>query len=69
MITNLVCTPLSFDRLISFPEFQAFESLLCQPDAKYRLLFQLFDLDGKGSVTFGKTFSNFVFMISPIIFD
>ena len=43
-----------FGRLISFPEFQAFEALLCKPDAKYRLLFQLFDLDGKGSVTFGK---------------
>jgi len=54
MTLNLLtgCVDQTKDGLISFPEFQAFESLCCQPDAKYRLLFQLFDLDGKGSVTF-----------------
>ncbi|XP_065053553.1 electrogenic aspartate/glutamate antiporter SLC25A13, mitochondrial-like isoform X1 [Rhopilema esculentum] len=48
------CVDQTKDGLISFPEFQAFEALLCKPDAKYRLLFQLFDLDGKGSITFGE---------------
>ena len=41
------------DRLISFSEFVAFEALLCDPGAQHKLVFQLFDLDGKGSVTFG----------------
>lgn len=41
-------------RLISFEEFQAFEALLCNVDAKYRVCFQMFDLDGKGTITFGK---------------
>ncbi|XP_066912954.1 electrogenic aspartate/glutamate antiporter SLC25A13, mitochondrial-like [Clytia hemisphaerica] len=40
------------DGLISFEEFQAFEALLCNVDAKYRLCFQMFDLDGKGTITF-----------------
>lgn len=40
-------------RLISFSEFLAFEALLCDPGAQHKLVFQLFDLDGKGSVTFG----------------
>lgn len=43
-----------FSRLISFEEFQAFEALLCNVDAKYRVCFQMFDLDGKGTITFGK---------------
>ncbi|CAB4026222.1 Calcium-binding mitochondrial carrier Aralar1 [Paramuricea clavata] len=40
------------DGLISFSELLAFESLLCCPDAQFRIVFQLFDLDGKGSVSF-----------------
>ena len=40
--------------MISFRELLAFESLLCSPDAQFRIAFQLFDLDGKGSVSFGK---------------
>lgn len=42
----------SKDNLISFPEFQAFEGLLCLPDALYQLAFQLFDTKGTGLVTF-----------------
>ena len=40
-------------RLISFPEFQAFEGLLCLPDALYLTAFQLFDTNGSGLVSFG----------------
>lgn len=50
-------------RLISFSELLAFESLLCSADAQYRIAFQLFDLDGKGSVSFGE----FVDMFSEIV--
>lgn len=42
----------SKDGLISFAEFQAFEGLLCIPDALYRTAFQLFDTKGKGVITF-----------------
>ena len=42
----------SKDGLISFPEFQAFEGLLCVPDALYKTAFQLFDTKGTGLVTF-----------------
>ncbi|XP_049798031.1 calcium-binding mitochondrial carrier protein Aralar1 isoform X3 [Schistocerca nitens] len=42
----------SKDGLISFPEFQAFEGLLCVPDALYKTAFQLFDTNGNGMVTF-----------------
>lgn len=42
-----------FYRLISFPEFQAFEGLLCLPDALYLTAFQLFDTNGSGLVSFG----------------
>ena len=45
-----------FFSLISFSEFLAFEALLCDPGAQHKLVFQLFDLDGKGSVTFGTLF-------------
>ncbi|XP_063532931.1 calcium-binding mitochondrial carrier protein Aralar1 isoform X2 [Cydia strobilella] len=38
--------------LISFPEFQAFEGLLCVPDALYKTAFQLFDTNGNGFVAF-----------------
>jgi len=41
-------------RLISFVEFQAFESLLCLPDSVYVLAFQLFDTNSSGFVTYGK---------------
>lgn len=42
------------DGHISFPEFQAFEGLLCFPDALYKTAFQLFDTNGNGEVSFGK---------------
>lgn len=42
--------------LISFPEFQAFEGLLCVPDALYKTAFQLFDTNGNGLVAFGEYF-------------
>ena len=42
----------SKDGLISFPEFQAFEGLLCVPDALYKTAFQLFDTKGTGFVSF-----------------
>lgn len=45
------------DGLISFAEFQAFEGLLCVPDALYKTAFQLFDTNGNGLVTFGKYFN------------
>ncbi|XP_047503160.1 calcium-binding mitochondrial carrier protein Aralar1 isoform X3 [Pieris napi] len=40
------------DGFISFSEFQAFEGLLCVPDALYKTAFQLFDTNGNGLVTF-----------------
>ncbi|CAH2071830.1 unnamed protein product, partial [Iphiclides podalirius] len=40
------------DGYISFPEFQAFEGLLCVPDALYKTAFQLFDTNGNGLVAF-----------------
>lgn len=42
-------------RLISFPEFEAFEGILCLPDATYQTIFQLFDTNGSGLVSFGKS--------------
>lgn len=42
----------SKDGLISFAEFQAFEGLLCVPDALYKTAFQLFDINGNGQVSF-----------------
>ncbi|XP_065334987.1 calcium-binding mitochondrial carrier protein Aralar1 isoform X3 [Cloeon dipterum] len=42
----------SKDGLISFPEFHAFEGLLCVPDALYKTAFQLFDTNGNGMVAF-----------------
>ncbi|KAL0271221.1 UNVERIFIED_CONTAM: hypothetical protein PYX00_008388 [Menopon gallinae] len=42
----------SKDGLISFAEFQAFEGLLCLPDALYKTAFQLFDINGNGMVSF-----------------
>ncbi|CAG9808524.1 unnamed protein product [Chironomus riparius] len=40
------------DGSISFSEFQAFEGLLCQPDALYKTAFQMFDKNGNGCVTY-----------------
>ncbi|GBO05817.1 Calcium-binding mitochondrial carrier protein Aralar1, partial [Araneus ventricosus] len=37
--------------LVSFLEFQAFESVLCRPDALYITAFQLFDTNGSGTIT------------------
>lgn len=42
------------DGFISFEEFQAFEGLLCVPDALYKTAFQLFDTNGNGLVAFGR---------------
>ena len=42
------------NRLISFQEFQAFESVLCSPDALFLVAFQLFDKTGTGSISFGR---------------
>lgn len=44
----------SKDGFISYSEFQAFEGLLCYPDALYKTAFQLFDTNGNGMVSFGK---------------
>lgn len=49
----------SKDGLISFPEFTAFEAVLCGPDALYRTAFQLFDIGGTGLITFDE-FANVV---------
>ncbi|GAB0097657.1 calcium-binding mitochondrial carrier protein Aralar1 [Sergentomyia squamirostris] len=49
----------SKDGLISFAEFQAFEGLLCTPDALYKTAFQLFDTQGNGTVDY----NNFVDVI------
>lgn len=46
----------SKDGLISYSEFQAFEGLLCFPDALYKTAFQLFDTNGNGMVSFRKYF-------------
>lgn len=44
----------SKDGFISFSEFQAFEGLLCTPDALYKTAFQLFDTKGNGTVAYGE---------------
>ncbi|KAF2894245.1 hypothetical protein ILUMI_11928 [Ignelater luminosus] len=44
----------SKDGFISYSEFQAFEGLLCYPDALYKTAFQLFDTNGNGMVSFGE---------------
>ncbi|XP_018321792.1 calcium-binding mitochondrial carrier protein Aralar1 isoform X2 [Agrilus planipennis] len=40
--------------LISYTEFQAFEGLLCFPDALYKTAFQLFDTNGNGVVSYNE---------------
>lgn len=52
LLTGIVDT--SKDGLISYSEFQAFEGLLCFPDALYKTAFQLFDTNGNGMVSFRK---------------
>lgn len=42
----------SKDGLISFAEFQAFEAVLCLPDALYMTAFSLFDTNGSGMCSF-----------------
>lgn len=56
----------SKDGLISYPEFQAFEGLLCFPDALYKTAFQMFDTNGNGVVSFREysfCFSGFYYII------
>jgi len=53
------CADTTNDGLISFAEFQAFEALMCSPDALYSLAFQLFDTNGSGAVTYDE-FENIV---------
>ena len=43
--------------LISFVEFQAFESLLCAPNAISQLSFKLFDVDQSGKVSYDKNYN------------
>ena len=50
--TTTVCC--SIHRLISFQEFQAFEGLLCLPDAMFALAFQLFDVNSNGHITYSR---------------
>ena len=73
MISNIFSP---FFRLISFPEFQAFEGLLCLPDALYLTAFQLFDTNGTGLVSFGILIFRFQkrtchcnFTVQPFIID
>ncbi|XP_039267502.1 electrogenic aspartate/glutamate antiporter SLC25A12, mitochondrial-like [Styela clava] len=40
------------DGLISWPEFQAFESILSLPDSLYQVAFSLFDVNCNGSINF-----------------
>lgn len=54
LLTGIVDT--SKDGLISYSEFQAFEGLLCFPDALYKTAFQLFDTNGNGMVSFREYF-------------
>uniref|UniRef100_A0A4W4GW97 EF-hand domain-containing protein n=1 Tax=Electrophorus electricus TaxID=8005 RepID=A0A4W4GW97_ELEEL len=51
--TDTSCLFLSCpNRLISYQEFLAFESVLCLPDALFIVAFQLFDKTGTGDVSF-----------------
>lgn len=61
LLANIADT--SKDGLISFSEFQAFEGLLCTPDALYRTAFQLFDRKGNGTVSYGEK------ILSPILIN
>lgn len=50
LIAGIVDT--SKDGVISFSEFQAFEGLLCLPDALYQTAFHLFDVSGTGVISY-----------------
>ncbi|KAK9736869.1 EF-hand domain pair [Popillia japonica] len=52
LLASIVDT--SKDGYISYSEFQAFEGLLCYPDALYKTAFQLFDVNGNGLVSFSE---------------
>lgn len=52
LLASIVNT--SKDGYISYAEFQAFEGLLCYPDALYKTAFQLFDINGNGLVSFSE---------------
>ena len=54
IITHTDFCPFIISRFISFPEFQAFEALLCSPESVYALAFQLFDSNGSGAITYGQ---------------
>ena len=56
MLLFYVCNTMYICRLISFVEFQAFESLLCAPDAISQLSFKLFDINKSGKVSYGKNY-------------
>lgn len=56
-------------RLISFPEFQAFEGLLCVPDALYKTAFQLFDTNGNGMVSFGNYTWFFSLLLTIMLYN
>ena len=43
-------------RLISWPEFQAFEAVLNAPDSLFNVAFLLFDENCNGKITFGKKY-------------
>ncbi len=51
---DLLAGAADFDKngLISFDEFNAFEAVLCSPDAIYLIAFEIFDRDGSKTVTF-----------------
>lgn len=55
-VTNLFCNILSKTKpgLITFQEFEDFEHLLSEPDALYRLLFELFDINRNGLIGFNE---------------
>lgn len=57
----------SKDGLISFSEFQAFEGLLCTPDALYKIAFQLFDRKGTGLISYGNKI--FFIIINFLVYE
>jgi len=59
-----------FHRLISFAEFQAFESLLSEPDALYKVAFHLFDINGNGEISYGTKIlkRDYIWILLNIIF-
>lgn len=56
------------NRLISFQEFLAFESVLCAPDALFIVAFQLFDKTGTGDISFGM-YMEFRWMSSTLVWE